>query len=127
MISGPWNPGFQDYRSALELASFDWYQHVGYKSHSVYVKNLIFNTEFQYFIISGKFQKFSGTLDIAWKAIFCYCWCICHHFKLILSLNMNFASKIEKCHVFNVFRCHLFQNPKITRDIKKYEYLPFLR
>ena len=42
MISGPWNPGFQDSRSALELASFDWYQHVGYESHSVYVKELDF-------------------------------------------------------------------------------------
>ena len=35
-------PGFQDSRSALELASFDWFQHVGYESHSVYVKKLDF-------------------------------------------------------------------------------------
>ena len=25
MISGPWNPGFQDSRNALELANFDWF------------------------------------------------------------------------------------------------------
>ena len=44
MISGTWNPGFQDSSSALELASFDWYQHVGYESHSVYVKELEFQS-----------------------------------------------------------------------------------
>ena len=42
-------------------------------------------------------------------------------------LNFEFCLKNGKCHVFNVFRYHLFQNPKITRDIKKYKIFPFLR
>ena len=65
MISGPWNPGFQDSRSALELASFDWYQHVGYESHSVYVKEL----EFQSWI--PKFHHSWNLPGIFWNSGYC--------------------------------------------------------
>ena len=62
MISGPWNPGFQDSRSALELASFDWYQHVGYESQSVYVKTL----DFQHRIL--KFHHSWKLPEIFWNS-----------------------------------------------------------
>ena len=32
---------------------------------------------------------------------------------------MNLATKILECYFFDVFICHLFQNPEITRGIKK--------
>ena len=57
MISGTWNPGFQDSRSALELASFDWFQHVGYESHSVYVKKLDFQHRISKFHHSWKLPE----------------------------------------------------------------------
>ena len=65
MISGPWNPGFQDSRSALELASFDWFQHVGYESHSVYVKKL----DFQHRI--SKFHHSWKLPGIFWNSGYC--------------------------------------------------------
>ena len=61
MIPGPWIPGFQDSGSALELASFDWYQHIGYESHSVYAKKL----DFQHII--SKFQAISRVPENFWK------------------------------------------------------------
>ena len=128
MISGPWNPGFQDSRSALELASFDWFQHIGYESHSVYVKKLYFEHRISKLIIPGNFQKFPGTLDITWK------WPFFANFDVLginstyfLSLNMNFASKIEKCHVLDVFRCQLSKDPKIARNLKNCNIFQFFR
>ena len=56
MIPGPWIPGFQDSGSALELANFDWYQHLGYESQSVYDEKL----DFQHRI--SKFQAISRKL-----------------------------------------------------------------
>ena len=89
-------------------------------------RNLILNTEFQNFIIPGNFQIFPGTLDITWK------WPFFANFDVLginstyfLSLNMNFASKIEKCHVLDVFRCQLSTDPKIARNLKNYKLFSF--
>ena len=55
-------------------------------------RNLIFNTEFQHFIIPGNFQEFSGTLDIAWKwPFFCQFWHIGHQFHLIFVTELEFG------------------------------------
>ena len=51
------DPGIQDSRSALELASFDWYQHVGYESHSVYIKKLDFQHRISKFHHSWKLPE----------------------------------------------------------------------
>ena len=99
MISGPWNPGFQDSRSALELASFDWYQHVGYESHSVYVKKLDFQHRISKFHHSWNFQKFSGTLDITWKwPIFWPYQCIGYFSHSFFGLEKDFYCRIKKFH-----------------------------
>ena len=45
----------------LVLTDFNMY---GINPTQFMSRNLIFNTEFQNFIIPGNFQKFSGTLDI---------------------------------------------------------------
>ena len=86
MISGPWNPGFQDSRSALELASFDWYQHVGYESHSVYVKKLDFQHRISKFHHSWKIPK------ILWN--FGYCLEMANFLLILLywaSILLNFC------------------------------------
>ena len=57
MIFGPWIPEFQDSGSALELASFDSYQHVGYESQSVYVKKLDFQHRISKFHHSWKLPE----------------------------------------------------------------------
>ena len=60
-------------------------------------RNLIFNTEFPNFIIPGNFQKFSGTLIIAWKwAIFCQFYQIGHQFNLIFVTEFDFCLNIKK-------------------------------
>ena len=56
-ISGPWNLGFQDSRSALELASLGLYHHVGYESYSVFVKKLDFQHRISKFHHSWKLPE----------------------------------------------------------------------
>ena len=62
-------------------------------------RNLIFKTEFQNFIIPGNFQKFSGTLDIAWKRpIFCQFQHIGYFSHLVFGLKHDFQCGIPKFH-----------------------------
>ena len=64
-------------------------------------RNLIFNTEFKNFIIPGKFQEFSGTLDIAWnRAIFCQFLHIGHKFHLIFVTELESDHKKENKVIF---------------------------
>ena len=56
------DPGIQDSRSALELANFDWFQHVGYQSHSVYVNKLDFQPRI------SKFHHSWKLLEIFWNS-----------------------------------------------------------
>ena len=65
MISGPWIPEFQDSGSDLELASFNWYQHIGYESRSFYVKKL----DFQHRI--SKFHHSWKLPEIFWNSGYC--------------------------------------------------------
>ena len=85
------DPGIQDSRSALELASFDWYQHVGYKSHSVYVKKLDFQLKISIF------HHFWKIPEIFWNpgyclevAIFLPIWHIGRQFNLIFVTEHEF-------------------------------------
>ena len=62
-------------------------------------RNIIFNTEFQNFIIPGNFQKFSGTLDIAWKwPIFCQFQRIGYFSHSVFGLEHDFQCGIPKFH-----------------------------
>ena len=62
-------------------------------------RNLIFNAEFQNFIIPGNFQKFSGTLDIAWKwPIFCQFQRIGYFSHSVFGLEHDFQCGIPKFH-----------------------------
>ena len=64
-------------------------------------RNLIFNTEFQNFIIPGNFQKFSGTLGIAWKCpIFCQFKRIGYFSHSVFGLEHDFQCRIQKFHQF---------------------------
>ena len=111
MTSGPWNPGFQDSRSALELASFDWFQHVGYESHSVYVKKLDFEHRISKFHHSWKLPEISWNpgycLEVAiflpiltcWASIwlnFCHwTWILPQKLKNVIYLNLLLFSDFE--------------------------------
>ena len=119
MISGPWNPGFQDSRSALELASFDWYQHVGYESHSVYVKKLDFQHRISTFHHSWKLP------GIFWNPGYCLevtiFWCIGHRFILIL----NFASKMENVMFLmfsDIIYFKILKLQEISKNIKFFHF-----
>ena len=63
-------PGFQASRNPempwnwLILTNFNVW---GIFPTQLLSRNLIFNAKFKYSISPGNFQKFSGTLDIAWK------------------------------------------------------------
>ena len=60
-------------------------------------RNLIFNKEFQNFIIPRNFRKFRWTLDIAWKwAIFCQFCQIGHQFNLIFVSELDFRLDNKK-------------------------------
>ena len=97
MTSGSWNPGFQDSRKALELACFDWFQNMGYHSHSFLSRNLILNVEFENYINPGNFQKFPGTLDIDLElASFDWFQYIGYIFHSILVKDLDFQCKIWK-------------------------------
>ena len=89
MISGSWNPGFQDSRKALELASFDWFQHVGYISHSFLVKELDFQCRIWKLHHSWKLP------EISWNSGYCpgnfQEWC---NFQ-ILHWKSSFLTRIE--------------------------------
>ena len=65
MTSGSWNPGFQDSRKALELASFDWFQNMGYVSHSFLVKQLDFECRISKLHHSWKLP------EISWNSGYC--------------------------------------------------------
>ena len=87
MISGTWNPGFQDSRSALELANFGWYQHVGYESHSVYVKKLDFKHR------NSKFHHSWKLPEIFWYSGYCL------EMANFLPILTNWASfQLNFCH-----------------------------
>ena len=59
MTSGFWNPGFQDSRKALELATFDWFQYIWYISHSILVKELDFQCRILKLLHSWKLPEIS--------------------------------------------------------------------
>ena len=86
---------------------------------------MIFNTEFQNFIIPGNFQKFSGTLDFAWKwTIFCQFWCIGYQFNLTFVTEHEFGHKNWKMLFFWCFQMSF--NSK-SRNYKRYKKTcPFL-
>ena len=89
-------------------------------------RNLILNTEFQNFINPGNFQEYSGILDFAWKwPFFCQFCRVGHQFSLIFVAKHEFCFKNWKMSFFYVFRCLLFQSPKITRYNKNRTFLNF--
>ena len=119
MISGTWNPGFQDSRSALELASFDWFQHVGYESHSVYVKKL----DFQHRI--SKFHHSWKLPEIFWNSGYCLEMAnflpISTYrvpFPLIFFLKQDFQCGIPKFHQFDIRK--LFRGTKMFLRLNSY-------
>ena len=62
-------------------------------------RNVIFNKEFQNFIILGNFQKCSGTLDIAWKlSTFCQFQRIDYFSHSVFGLEHDFQCGIPKFH-----------------------------
>ena len=63
-------PGFQASRNPKE--PWNWLILTNFNVWGIFPtqllsRNLIFNAKFKYSISPGNFQKFSGTLDIAWK------------------------------------------------------------
>ena len=99
MISGTWNPGFQDPRSALELASFDWFQHVGYESHSIYVKDLEFQSGIPKFYPSWNLPGITGTLELLWKwSIFFQNQSIEYFSNSVFGIELDFQCGIQRFH-----------------------------
>ena len=87
-------------------------------------RNFILNTEFQNLLFLATSRNFLEPWISPGSGHFCQFWCVRYQFNF-LSLNMNFASKIEKCHVLDVFRCQLSTDPKIARNLKNYKLFSF--
>ena len=90
-------------------------------------RNLIFNTEFQNFIIPGNFQKFSGTLDMAWK------WPIFSNFDVLginstwfLSLIWIWPQKLKNV-TFVMFSDVIYFRIQKLQEVKKTFHFSILR
>ena len=119
MIFEPWNPGFLDFRIALELAIFDWFQHLGYESCSVYVKKLDFEQGISKYYHSWTFP------EIFWNpgyhlemAIFWTFWRVGHQFNRIFVTKHEFCLKNWKMSCFWCFQMLYISKSK---NYKKYK------
>ena len=67
MISGPWNLGFLDSRSALELASFDWFPNFGILEWNIenLVQGQVLSGKTTLYIEIGKNKPYPGNSRIS--------------------------------------------------------------
>ena len=101
---GPYNAEILKSQNPLDLAILAKFQCTGHFSHSIYVKEFVFNLDFRNYQFWDTFPKFLGHWEIfGTKAVFCQNQHMGHQISLIFVMKFDYELRLWStgCHNVN--------------------------